>query len=350
MAATLKDISIASGVGITTVSKVLNGKVVRCTDDARRRILDVADRLNYRPNPLAKSLVTGRSNNIMLILPGLGLDFRAAEQECYNNGYTMSTISSHHSKKRIEDMIIYARQTYVDGVILMNPQTDSDVLRSAYKAGYPIVLLEDDRRVYPEMDMFGIDVEGSVRLAVSHLYDLGHRKIAIVLPNADYSASYLRLNSWKAALAEKHIEAKNEWLFYFEDVVSVGSLSDVNSGNYNAAMEFMSRFSKDSPSRPTAVIVMVDTHALPIERAFISNGWRVPQDISIISTMSESIGQYCEVPVTSVNLDQAGARIRALRYLLQKVSGEIESDTPARNFAVPRLVLRNSTKTLGYTN
>ncbi len=347
MAATLKDISIESGVGITTVSKVLNGKLVRCTDDARQRILAVADRLNYRPNPLAKSLVTGRSNNIMLILPGPGLDFSAAEQECYNNGYTMSTISSHHSKKRIEDMIIYARQTYVDGILLMTPQLDCDILRNTYKDGYPIVLLEDDRNVYPELDMFGIDIEGSVRLAISHLYDIGHRRIAIILPNADYSASYLRLNAWKAALAEKGITPKNDWLFRFEDVVSVSSGMDVKNGNYCAAVEFVRRFKIDAPDRPTAVIVMVDTLALPVEKAFISNGWRVPQDISIISTMSESLGQYCEVPVTSVNLDQAGARIRALRYLLQKIAGEIESDIPARNFAKPRLILRNSTATVG---
>lgn len=347
MAATLKDISSQSGVGITTVSKVLNGKAVRCSEDVRQRILDTADRLNYRPNPLARSLVTGRSNNILLILPGLGLDFTATEQECYNNGYTLSTVSSHHSKKRIEDMIICARQSYVDGVMLMTPQLESDVLIKANKDGYPIVLLEDDKNVYPELDMFGIDIDGSVRLGINHLYDIGHRKIAIFLPNADYSASYLRLNAWKSALAEKGITPNKEWLFWFEDVVNIGAKIDVKSGNYNAAMEFMNRFPKNSSSRPTALIVMVDTLALPVERAFISNGWRIPQDISIISTMSESIGQYAQVPVTSVNLDQGGARIRALRYLLQKISGELESDVPARNFALPRLVLRNSTASFG---
>ena len=343
MAATLKDISVESGVGITTVSKVLNGKAVRCTEDARKKILEAADKLNYRPNPLARSLVTGRSNNIMLILPGPGLDFSAAEQECYNNGYTMLTISSHHSKKRIEDMIIYARQSYVDGVLLMTPQLDSKVLRDFHKDNYPIVLLEDDKSLYPELDMFGTDIEGATKLAFDHLYELGHRRISIVLPRASYSASYLRLNAWKECYQERGLEFSEDWLISFEDVVRVDSGSDVKNANYDAALEFMSRFKKDSSNRPTAMIIMVDSFALPIEQAFISNGWSVPGDISLISTMSESVGRYCEVPVTSVNLDQGGARMRALRYLLQRVSGEIEAGTPARNFAKPRLIVRNST-------
>jgi DNA-binding LacI/PurR family transcriptional regulator len=225
----------------------------------------------------------------------------------------------------------------------MTPQLESKVLKDAYKDDYPIVLLEDDKSLYPELDMFGTDIGGSVKLAFNHLYELGHRRISIVLPRASYSASYLRLNAWKECYSERGLECSEDWLINFEDVVRVDSDFNVKNANYDAALEFMNRFKKDSPSRPTAIIVMVDSFALPIERAFISNGWDVPGDISLVSTMSESVGRYCEVPVTSVNLDQGGARMRALRYLLQRVSGEIDPETPARNFAKPRLIVRNST-------
>ncbi len=343
MAATLKDVSLESGVGITTVSKVLNGKEVRCGDDVRQRIIETAEKLSYRPNPLARSLVTRRSNSIMLIAQGLGLDFGAAEHECYENGFNLQIVATHHDKKKIEDMLIYARQTYIDGVLLMNPRTDSDVLQKAYSDNYPIVLLEEDSSIYPEMDMFGTDLEGAVAMAVSHLVSLGHKRIATILLDNDCSPSYLRVDSWRNSLLSHGITPKDDWLFLFEGQERSDTLSDFICRNNEAAKEFMRRYPKDDPKRPTAIMLMVDTFAAPVEQAFLSNGWRIPEDISIISTMSEAAGKYSHVPITSVDLDQNGARIRAMRFLVQKVCGEVESDVPSRNFAKPRLVVRKST-------
>lgn len=348
MAATLKDVSLESGVGITTVSKVLNGKEVRCSDDVRQRIIEIAERLSYRPNPLARSLVTGRSNTIMLIAQGLGLDFGAAEHECYENGFNLQIVVTHHDKKKIEDMLIYARQTYVDGVLLMNPCANSSVLKKAYADNYPIVLLEEDNTIYPDMDMFGTDLEGAVALAVSHLVSLGHKRIATILLNTDCSPSFLRLKSWRNSLLSHGITPKEDWVYLFEGEPRSDTLSDFICRNNEAAKEFIRRYSKDDPERPTAIILMVDTFAAPVEQAFLSNGWRIPEDISIISTMNETAGKYSQVPITSIDLDQNGARIRAMSFLVQKVCGEIEIEVPTRNFAKPRLIVRKSTAQAAY--
>jgi DNA-binding LacI/PurR family transcriptional regulator len=306
-------------------------------------VRQIAKDLDYRPNPLAKSLVTRQSNNIMLIVPSLGMDFRAVEQECYDNGYTLLTLSSHHNEKKIKDMLIYARQSYVDGVLLMPVGLDIPEVNKAYEEGYCVVQIEDDPNFCPGMDVFGADVKEAVRLAVNHLYNLGHRYIATVLPPLAFKPNMLRYEAWKEIMSEKGIQVRDEWFFQFEPAISSDFLQDTQIGNYKAAEEFIRRFPKESKMRPTAVITMMDTFAVPAQRAFSEAGWSIPGDISIISTASESVGSYCQVPLTTVNLNQGGTRIRALRYLLQKINGELEVNGPTRNFAKPRLVIREST-------
>jgi DNA-binding LacI/PurR family transcriptional regulator len=114
-------------------------------------------------------------------------------------------------------------------------------------------------------------------------------------------------------------------------------------GCYKAAIEMTKRFTKDSPNRPTAIIIMVDTFANPVERAFISQGWRVPDDISIISTVSEPIGEFSEVPVTSIQVDRDGSRLKALNRIFDKINTDTDTHTPVRYFVPPRLKIRKST-------
>jgi DNA-binding LacI/PurR family transcriptional regulator len=340
MPVTLKEMSKRLGLGMSTVSEVLNNKPIRCKDSTKKRIHDLARKLNYRPNIVAKSLTNQKTMTVGLVTSSLAMDLNEIENMCWGAGYSMNVTATHLDLEKQTETLHRLRQKHVDGAILIDPLPGCDVIQSLANSGYPMVIIGYEMH-YPSVTTFKIDTKGGTKQAVRHLIDLGHRRIAAIFSPGIYGSSSLRDEGWREALNEDlGIVPDDDW---FVPLDAEHKHTGVYSWAYEAAQEFMRRFIKNDAGRPTAIYTSVDEVAIGAIQAFHEAGWRVPEDISIIGLMGLEIGRYCRPSITSVDIEHLTCRKEAMKYLLKRLRDDEETPKSICTEFGARLVKRQST-------
>src|SRR5450432_1113460 len=205
MATTMKDIARDLGVSVVTVSKVLRNHS-DISAATRKRVLQRMKELNYQPNPAARTLVTGRTNLIGLIVPDLvhpffaqvakGISAKLRTQE-YSLIISSSEDDPNMERREIDQML--ARR--VDALILATTQQSVDSLRRMQEQGIPYVLL--DRKIPGVTANFvGIDDVNAGMMATNHLIEIGCKTIAHI-GGSDVSTALDRQSGYSIALAKK---------------------------------------------------------------------------------------------------------------------------------------------------
>lgn len=336
---TLKGMSEQLGLGISTVSTVLNGKHVRCRPETTQKILQLAKQLNYRPNLLAKSLKQQKTNTIGLISPGLEMQLSRIEQKCWEAGYNLNITATHYNQQKQTEIIIRLRQQGVDGLLVFYPLPGCSEFAEQISENYPIVVV-DNVNHYSNIDTFIVDINAGTFKAIQHLIELGHTKIAAVFSASTLSFSKLREKGWKEGLKTIGVNPPENW---FIPLGSQGSDASAFLSGKLAGIEFVRRFAKDDHKRPTAIYCSVDEVAIGVIEALLEKGWKVPHDVSVIGMQAMEMGQYSKVPVTSIDIQHIQARFAAVDHLLNRVRGMYENSRPSCQTFNTCLVKREST-------
>jgi len=340
---TLKYLSKRLGLGVSTVSQVLNNKDFRCAPETRRRVLAMAEELNYRPNVAARSLRNQRTHTIGLVAAGLAMELDVIELVCWKAGYTLSVTATHYNLEKQSEILRQLRQKHVDGMVLMDPLPDDPAIQELLEEHYPLVIV-DAWDSYHQVSTFINDTEAGVRHAVEYLGELGHRRIAAVFADSPLPHSRLRNRGWREGVQQLGGQVCEDWYIPL-------AAKDLHADNYDSAYEageeFMRRFSRNDPDRPTAVYASADEVAVGLIKAFLEGGWTVPDDISIIGTNASAVGKHCVVPVTSVDVQHIRCRTEAVEHLLAILNEEAELHPPVKRRFAPKLVVRASTAPVG---
>ncbi len=336
---TLKQISQYTGVGISTVSQVLNNRPVRCTPQTRKLIIETAKQLGYVPDIIGRSLRGKKTHTIGLIAPSLELELSELEHKCWQAGYCLYTAATHNDPKKQSEIITQFKQRRTDGLILFYPLPDSEVINTLIEEKYPFVIV-DITIPYPQANTFYTDIKGSVRGAINYLYDLGHRRIAAIFSQSNFPHSILRMRGWKGALRDKGIEPDDNW---YISLPQMEMHAYVYHSAYKAGKEFAKRFSKNDPTRPTAIYTAVDEVAIGVISALRDVGWDVPKDVSVIGMHALDVGQFAQVPITSVDVYHRRCRYQALEYLLDTLSEGAKQNIPVHRRFPFRIIERKST-------
>lgn len=210
MGINIKDIAKMADVSITTVSQVLNGKPIRVSAEKRAKILAIAKEHGYRPNQVAKSLVTKETHIIGLIIPDIENAFfsglaKAVEDEAQKQGYfvfLMNTNDDHQKHLKVMELLL-SRQ--VDGLLMTIPNESYAVDKQREMRAYlealrvPVVLVD---RVLPDtsLDTVSFDNEKGGFLATSYLLEKGFREIACITGPTGSMSSDMRLSGYLKAL------------------------------------------------------------------------------------------------------------------------------------------------------
>ncbi|HUQ84608.1 MAG TPA: LacI family DNA-binding transcriptional regulator [Gemmatimonadaceae bacterium] len=329
MTATIKDVAREASVSIATVSRVFNesGPV---SNETRRRVREVAERLRYAPHWGARSLITSRTNTLGALLPTLFGEFfseviRGMDQAAKKRGYHLLVSCSHNAKTETE-AAIRAMRGRVDGLIAGSPHLDAPSLAANVPPTLPIVLLSSPmtRRGY---DALTIENRRGARAMVRHLVGLGHRRIAIITGAAGSYDAAERLVGFRAAMRDAGIDVPNEWEL-------PGHFTE-DSG-YRAVAPLLA-----ITPRPTAVFAANDSMAIGAMSALREAGLRVPEDIAVTGFDDAPIARYMSPPLTSVHVAIAELGARAVEILLHAVDSKNEHDR--RHHRIPAtLVIRDS--------
>ena len=338
MAARMKDIAKALKLSIVTVSKVLNKKDSKISEATRQRVLECARRLDYRTNLAAKSLVTGESKMIGLIVPELFHGFfgevaAGMSDALTQEGYGLIISSSRDSEDLENSEVRQMLARSVDAIVIASCGSKPDALLSANR-DVPVILL--DRRVGPPgaFWMVGTDDRVAGELATQHLIDIGRRGIAYI-GAASLSPTNDREEGFRAALSRARIRVSSNY---------VVRLPQNEESNHVLGARFMRRLLELRP-RLDAVFCYNDPTAWGAMIAILEAGARVPEDIAIVGCGGVLYNELMRVPLTSVDqhaalLGQTAANL-AQRAIRQRSGGS--RNDPVTILIEPALVVRGST-------
>ena len=212
---TIKEIAKIANVSLMTVSRALNDNP-RVREQTRKKILNIAKELNYRPNRIARSLVSKRSNLISLIVADIRNQFfaelaRGIEDKAWESGYNVIISSTDNDPKRLESQVRLMMEMGVDGFILASVRLKEPIVETLIQQDIPVVLV--NRKLASEdVSYVVIDNQRGAYLVMEHLINHGCRNIAIINGSTDLSTCAERLRGYKRALTEHGLALRPEYV------------------------------------------------------------------------------------------------------------------------------------------
>jgi LacI family transcriptional regulator len=202
----ITDIARQLNISITTVSFILNGKAEekRISKAVSEKVLKLVEELNYKPNQLAKSLRTGKTNIIGLMVEDISNTFfsniaRLIEEGVYKKGYRIIYCSTENDIAKTKELINMFQDRHVDGYIITPSERIEPEIEQLLKQDLPVVLFD---RVVPALatNYVGIDNFGSAYTGARHLLEQGFERIAFITSDSNQSQMTERLEGYEKAL------------------------------------------------------------------------------------------------------------------------------------------------------
>ena len=335
---TIHDVARASGVAISTVSNVLTNANRPVSAAVREKVLRAAQELNYYPNTTAQALVRRRTDTIGVVsavvsareiatdsyILGIMQGILAVAEEAQQN----VTLYTHHWRGARESSPVF-RDRRTDGLLLIVPPTDSDILAALSSLSVPLVTVSAmEVEGVPSVD---VDDRKGAEMAVAHLADLGHRRIAYIHGNENQVSTRNRLDGFHQAMASRGLATPD---------------SRIQSAGYDghgAEEAFAALMAV--PDRPTALFAANDNIAIAALRAARSLGLRVPQDLSIIGYDDAPMAAVVTPALTTIRQPLAAMGAAATKTLARVIEGK--ETVEARQLLTPELIVRESTGRVG---
>lgn len=321
---TIIDVAAAAGVSTATVSRALNGGVV--SQRARERVLRAVKNLGYRPNTLARGLVTGRTGVVGVLIPDIAGPLyatmaRGIEDVLHANGRSLMLMTGNRNETDEGAAIELMLERQVDAFILIGSGLQHEPLEQLLRGGPPVILMEREGTAENFATIRLANADGA-RLATEYLIERGHQRIAHVA--GIRRAGMRRLQGYHAALDAAGLDA---------GPILQGDFTE-ESGL--AAAEALLR-----EAAVTAVFCANDRMALGLYHGLRARRVRVPDDISVIGFDDLPWGAYLDPPLTTVRQSAREMGRLAARFALAGLRGE---RVPVGAVVPAELVIRDSVR------
>lgn len=322
--ASLKTIAREAGVSTSTVSRTFSRPDL-ISEVTRERVHLVARRLGYQPNKLARSLATGRTSAIGVLVSDITNPFfpplvRAAEDRAYERGYALLLMDADEKPSR-EQSLMQDHASRIDGLVLCAPRSSATQVRKI-ASRVPVVLV--NRRIANVPSVL-CETQAGYRALIDHLDRMGHRRIVYLAGPAASWADQERRQSVREAIAQHPSMSLD----------IVGPTPATYAGGMAAAESL-------APVGYTAIIAFDDIIALGVLRKLWLLGLRVPDDIVVAGCDNIEPGQVSHPPLTSIATPIREAARTAIDLLIDRM--EVPDQARAETISLSgQLVLRDST-------
>jgi LacI family transcriptional regulator len=286
---TVKDVAERSGVSVSTVSHVINGTRF-VSEELKIKVREAMDQLEYKPNLIARSLRTKRSNVLGLIIADITNPYYSEmawniEYLGHLQNYTVMLCNSEGDPIKEEFYINRLLEMRADGIIIISSKIHQEKLEEMVGKDLPVILI-DKHGVGIHMDMISIDEFEGGRLATEHLISLGHKRIACINGVSENYMNIHRLRGYQAAMGKAGLE--------LDECLMISSDFDVVAGfrNGNSLLEM------ENP--PTAIFATGDLIAFGVIQAAYQKGLSVPKELSVVGFDDVYLSKYYVPPLTTI--------------------------------------------------
>ena len=333
----IAEIARICNVSKATVSRVINDSPIGVGEETRKRVKQVMEELNYRPNALARGVAVSRSFMIGVIVPDVSNFFypriiRGISDYLEKHGYSMIVCNSDYDPEKEAKLLMSLVDRRVDGVILCSGYSNKAFLEQYRKYQVPLVLLGRtfDSSV-SNASITGDNVKGAKK-AASYLIRGGNRRIVYVEGKTEISGSRQRLTGYKEALSEHQIPFDPKLLL---------------SGDYS--IEFGRQAARELLEKKIvfdAVMTGSDLIAIGLVSGLLDAGIRIPEDVEVMGFDNIELAEVFRPALSTVSKPH----YQMAQYLAEQIVRIIEGEKPELAHVVvePMLKLRQTTKPRSY--
>lgn len=308
---TIKDVAKLAGVSISTVSRVMNNSKP-VSPEAKRKVLDAINKLDFKPNELARSLVMRKSNLLGVIVSDLAIEYmahlvRGAEEIGRVYKYDILLSSSYGSEDAINNAIDFLATKQVEGLVIISESISDESLLKLREAKIPFVLLD---KYYSSKNLHTvrIDYEKEEYKLIKYLLDSGHENVLLLETKDDNIVKKAKLEGYKKAIEENK---KKSFVIEIDGLTS-------NDG-YNIGKEVINLCKKNKIS---AVACENDEVAIGFIDYCADNGINVPNDLTVTGFGDRSIASIYRPNLTTVAIPYYDIGAIAIRALIKRIKDE----------------------------
>jgi len=328
---TIHDVAKECGIALSTVSNALAGKP-HVSEETRRQVREVAERLGYRASSVARALRMNRSFTIGVLIADVANpafpDFvRGVEDVAMREKYSLFVCNTDGD---LDKQLWHMRallDNQVDGMVLISQHTEQAEIRALLEKSPPYVLVQR-RSLAHEDDYVGSDNKQGITEAVEHLADLGHRRIGFVRGPQGSTTAAERLEAYLAAVERLDLEPDPALVYHGDYTLPTG---------YRAGMALLKL-----PKRPTAILASNDLNAMGVMDAAMELELDVPDDVSVVGLDDIQLASFRRINLTTIHLQKRSMGAAAAEMLMKRVRAK--RSQPARQMIYPtHLVIRGTT-------
>ena len=330
---TIRDVARLAKVHPGTVSRALNVETRGLVNpQTAERVMRAAQKLGYRPNPIARGLKTNRSYTIGVLIPDITNPLfppilRGIEDRLDDAGYTLLIVNTDNDAGRERSHLEAMRARQVDGFISATARLDRELLADVAAGGIPLVLvnrsLEDG-----SVPAVTVNDRQGVRLAVEHVAGLGHERIGHVAGPQNLSTGHRRHLGFLEAMSACGLQVPSGHVRFGR-----GFVEEEGARVFDELL--------DAAGDLTAIVAANDRLAIGCYDALAVRGLRCPEDISIVGFNDMPFIDRLQPPLTSVRVPQREIGTVAADLLLQRLADG--SQTAREILLEPTLIVRGST-------
>ncbi len=330
---TIYDIAKSAGVGIGTVSRVLNNHP-NVTPQTRERVKEVVRRMHYQPHTYAQRLARSQSETISAIIPFFTNYFsveilRGVQEGISRLGYDLTLFGVNDVGQAESSLTRALHRGRVDGILFFSMRLPDRIVPRLRETGIPIVLVDSS---YPKFDSLSVANADGAYDATSHLITLGHRKIGMINALQRSVPAMERLSGYRRALESNGIR-------FSADLVKVGANTKADGFNRDAGYEAMLEFIRMGPDMPRAFFVSSDIQAMGAISALNEHGNRIPEDVSVIGFDDIELANH--IGLTTMRQPMYKMGLVAVERLAARMSDPVMQIN--HTTFLPELVVRQTT-------
>lgn len=307
---TIKDVARLAEVSISTVSRVINdSKPV--SPEVRRKVLKIIEETGYKPNDVARSLVTRRSYLIGVIINNLAQSYvadivRGIEEIGKMYGYDILLCSSYSSKETQEKYLQLLDRKQAEGLFLVGTRFDDSIIELAKSLNKPCVFFTRD--VKANMNYISIDCNAAVYEMTNYLIKEGHKKIAFISDFENRSTMENdKISGYMKAIEDNDLDYSHIYV--------------VGSGKYRKAYELGKNIARDYKDF-TALVCSNDEIAIAIMNSFTDSGINVPDDVSVVGFGNIREGRFVRPELTTIGEPFYDVGAVGMRMLIKTIKGD----------------------------
>ena len=303
----IRAVAALAKVSIATVSRTINGAPV-VSERLAKRVWQAIEQLNYFPNTHARSLVSGRSRILGIIVENITNPFfpeliQNFEEIAVAHGYEILVSSSNSDPAVLTTCVRRMIERKVEGVAMLTFGEEEPVLDQLAFHDIPIVLAEF-KLSDPKASTILLDYTSGIRAAIDHLAALGHTRIAFLAGPHNIHSAVTRENDFLTAMQAANLPIQKKWIVECDHTLKGGV----------AGFDRLQAL----PTRPTAIICSNDMTAIGVLRAAYLKDLRVPQDLSVVGLDDIDFAEFTLPPLTTIRLSRADLARAAFEALRQQ--------------------------------